>query len=206
MASDYFEAKKDQGKLQANILFEDFPLAIKELMKVCDYGAKKYTRSSWRDVPDAFRRYMDARARHFLEFNIQEDDEETHISHLLHEAWNCIALAQMKLEQKKKEIPELIIDKIITVGGSSPTYTFNPPYTTDPTINISYSDNLVVEHFENDYDDNENWDWIDDFDDQPDPFDPRSATVNGRPTRYNAITGKWEFAEEKAERKYDFEA
>ncbi len=93
--------KFDKGKLLANIPFEDFPLALRELIRVCTFGAKKYARSSWKTVPNAETRYGDARARHFIDASAGIDlDEESELDHLAHEAWNCLALLQLKLEKK----------------------------------------------------------------------------------------------------------
>lgn len=102
------DMKFDKGKLLAAIPFEDFPDAIKELIRVCTFGAQKYSRSSWKNVLNASVRYNDARARHFIDVNLDETnkkgyDEESEIDHLAHEAWNCLALLQMKIERIKKE-------------------------------------------------------------------------------------------------------
>ena len=93
------DMKYDSGKLLANIPFEDFPLAIKELIRVCTFGAQKYARSSWKTVSNGEQRYQDARARHFLEVG---KDEESELDHLAHEAWNCLALLQLKLEKQNQ--------------------------------------------------------------------------------------------------------
>lgn len=94
------DMKYDQGKLLANIPFEDFPDAIQELIKVCTFGAQKYERSSWKTVSNGRIRYNDARARHFLATG---NDSESNIDHLAHEAWNCLALLQLKIESNRKE-------------------------------------------------------------------------------------------------------
>lgn len=96
------EMKYDDGKLQIGILFEDFPLAIKEVGAVATYGALKYERSSWRGVPNCEVRYRDAKARHVLEEGIEDKDDESLLYHLAHEAWNCLALLQLKLENMDK--------------------------------------------------------------------------------------------------------
>ena len=95
--------KYDNGKLQSNILFEDFPLALREVAAVATYGAVKYERSSWKGVPNCEVRYGDAKARHVIEQGIGEFDEESELYHLAHEAWNCFALLQLKLEEQTNE-------------------------------------------------------------------------------------------------------
>jgi len=96
------DMKFDGGKLLAHIIFEDFPDAIKEVVRVATFGAKKYERSSWKTVSNGLQRYSDAKARHFLEAAAGvELDEESGLDHLAHEAWNALATLQLKLEAKK---------------------------------------------------------------------------------------------------------
>lgn len=97
------EFKADKGKLLAAIPFEDFPDALRELFGVCTFGAQKYSRSSWRKVKDKEIRYNDARARHFASSFREDLDEESGYHHLAHEAWNCLALLQLKLEENKSK-------------------------------------------------------------------------------------------------------
>lgn len=93
--------KDDSGKPRASLAFIDFPLALEALVNVTTMGANKYEAHSWKKVDNLKERYQDARARHFLK-SFQEDvDEESKISHLAHEAWNCLALLQVELENKK---------------------------------------------------------------------------------------------------------
>lgn len=96
------EMKYDDGKLKAHIMFEDFPLALQELVAVCTYGDLKYERSSWKTVPDAKTRYSDAKARHIILAGTELLDEESRLYHLAHEAWNCLALLQLELEAMDK--------------------------------------------------------------------------------------------------------
>jgi hypothetical protein len=97
------DMKYDAGKPLAHIIFEDFPLALKEVVKVATFGAKKYSRSSWKTVPNAVVRYADAKARHFLDAAAGiELDEESKLDHLAHEAWNALATLQLRLEEKVK--------------------------------------------------------------------------------------------------------
>jgi hypothetical protein len=90
--------KDDQGKIQAAIIFEDFPLALRELMKVATFGAQKYSRAGWKTVKDRQVRYADAKVRHQIDGMLEDNDGESDCDHLAHEAWNTLALLQMKLE------------------------------------------------------------------------------------------------------------
>jgi len=99
------DMKYDGGKLLAHIIFEDFPDAVKELVRVATFGARKYERSSWKTVSNGLQRYSDAKARHFLDAAAGVDlDEESGLDHLAHEAWNALATLQLKLEAKKKNV------------------------------------------------------------------------------------------------------
>jgi len=59
--------------------------ALKEVVDVLTYGAKKYAPDNWKKVPDAKRRYIDAGFRHFTAYAAGEKlDPETGKSHLAH--------------------------------------------------------------------------------------------------------------------------
>ncbi len=59
--------------------------ALKEVVEVLTYGAKKYAPDNWKRVPDARRRYIDAGFRHFTAYASGEThDPETGKHHLAH--------------------------------------------------------------------------------------------------------------------------
>lgn len=59
--------------------------ALKEVVEVLTYGAKKYAPDNWKKVPDARRRYIDAGFRHFTAYASGEThDPETGKHHLAH--------------------------------------------------------------------------------------------------------------------------
>ena len=74
--------KHDNGKPQWSLL----PFrALKEVVEVLTYGAKKYAPDNWKKVPDARRRYIDAGFRHFTAYASGEtNDPETGKHHLAH--------------------------------------------------------------------------------------------------------------------------
>lgn len=86
-------AKLDGGKVLAGIL-GDFSLALLEVAKVGTYGAEKYTRHGWEEVPDGIQRYTDAKFRHLLN---QGYDNDTGLLHLAHECWNNLAILELTL-------------------------------------------------------------------------------------------------------------
>lgn len=74
--------KYDKDKPQWSLLpFK----ALREVVDVLTYGARKYAPDNWKKVPDAKRRYIDAGFRHFTAYAGGEKlDPETGKSHLAH--------------------------------------------------------------------------------------------------------------------------
>jgi hypothetical protein len=95
--------KYDGGKDLAAIPFQDFNDALMEMIRVCSFGARKYARSSWKDVPEAATRYEDALARHFMAQYREHKDEESGLYHKAHLAWNALATLQLEIERVKNE-------------------------------------------------------------------------------------------------------
>jgi hypothetical protein len=74
--------KFDGGKLEYGLLP---PLALEEDVKVLTFGAQKYERDNWQQVPDSKRRYFDALQRHVWAWKKGEKmDPESGINHLAH--------------------------------------------------------------------------------------------------------------------------
>jgi len=74
--------KYDDDKLEYGLLP---PLALEETVKVLTFGAKKYERDNWKQVPDSKRRYFDALQRHIWAWKKGEQmDEESGLHHLAH--------------------------------------------------------------------------------------------------------------------------
>lgn len=93
-------AKMDGGKVKVNLMLTDFSLAIMEVAKVTTYGADKYCASGWIEVPDATKRYADAKARHMLK-GYSETYDESGFRHAAMEAWNCLAVLELQLREKE---------------------------------------------------------------------------------------------------------
>ena len=75
--------------------------AMEEIVKVLDFGAKKYARDNWKHVQDAEQRYMAAAFRHMTAYaKGQAYDPETGASHLAH--LGCCVLFMLALEQQAK--------------------------------------------------------------------------------------------------------
>jgi hypothetical protein len=95
-------AKVDGGKIQPELIFRGFSRALREVAEVGTYGANKYTRDGWEQVPEAIRRYSDAFHRHQLQrYAGEECDAESKLRHLAHEAWNILAVLELTLREEE---------------------------------------------------------------------------------------------------------
>lgn len=76
------------GKLRWDLLPLDL---IEELVKVYDYGAKKYYPESWKQIPDGYQRLKAAALRHLVAFEKGEmNDPESGLNHLVQASWNLL--------------------------------------------------------------------------------------------------------------------
>jgi len=74
--------KDDQEKLDYTLLPAT---ALAEVVRVLEFGAKKYGRDNWRTVPDLNRRYTAAAMRHLFKMSEGEAyDNESELSHAAH--------------------------------------------------------------------------------------------------------------------------
>jgi hypothetical protein len=74
--------KFDGGKLDYTLVPWD---GMDEVVKVLEFGAKKYARDNWKHVEHAETRYLAAAFRHIIKYNEGEvADTETGLSHLAH--------------------------------------------------------------------------------------------------------------------------
>lgn len=97
-------AKCDAGKTLGGLL-GDFSLALTAVAEVGTYGANKYTRGGWQQVPDGEQRYTDALWRHLLAEQQQPLDGESGLSHAAHMAWNALARLELELRVVPVERP-----------------------------------------------------------------------------------------------------
>lgn len=95
------EGKKfDGGKSPLYIgCINYFPRSLLGVADISQYGVNKYgVWGGWRSVPDGIRRYTDADLRHITLEAFGLYDEESHMAHALHHAWNALARADKMLE------------------------------------------------------------------------------------------------------------
>jgi hypothetical protein len=75
-------------------------LALKEVIKVLGFGAKKYARDNWQKVPNAEERYLDAAWRHLIALTEgEENDEESGLNHAAHCICCLLFLLWFKLKK-----------------------------------------------------------------------------------------------------------
>lgn len=98
VVSPEFVYKSDSGKTDMSLLLY-FPKALEAICKASEAGCVKYVRGSFKDVPNARRRYTAAMLRHFLAEGEDEPeiDEETGLYHDIHTAWNAVCRLELRL-------------------------------------------------------------------------------------------------------------
>ena len=121
MDSKRQDLKNDFGKIDVSIFAESFPNAIEAIAAVGMYGCQKYRRLSWREVPDAIARYTAAGARHEnARLRGEPRDNESDLLHLMHEAWNKLAVLELELRKLRRDAG---------LDYQAAVLTFNPPPT-----------------------------------------------------------------------------
>jgi len=90
--------KHDDGKLRYSLL----PwFAITAIVKVLEFGARKYAVNSWQDLADSDSRYFDAAMRHLIAYKGGEWlDPESGLSHLSHAACNLCFLLWLNKDKE----------------------------------------------------------------------------------------------------------
>lgn len=94
--------KLDAGKVMASLVVMDMNDALLAVAEVATYGAKKYTKGGWKEVPNGIERYTDAMLRHLLREPNEAHDPDTCLLHAAHTAWNALARLQLLLSERKQ--------------------------------------------------------------------------------------------------------
>lgn len=98
-------AKYDAGKLRYDLVP---PEAFAEVVKIYNYGAKKYPEPRNWEKGMSWGRLFGAIMRHTWAWWRGEDiDPESGLPHLAHAAWSCIAL--LHYSKHKKEFDDRVI-------------------------------------------------------------------------------------------------
>lgn len=88
--------KFDADKLDYTLVPWD---GLEEVVKVLEFGARKYARDNWQHVEGGMQRYQAAAFRHLIAYNQGEKaDPETGLSHLAHAG--CCLLFLLSLEKR----------------------------------------------------------------------------------------------------------
>lgn len=90
--------KHDNGKPLAGVI-GDFGLALTAVAEVGTFGAQKYTRGGWENVPEGRIRYTDAMWRHLLNEKTMPIDEESGLLTEVHTVWNALARLELHLRE-----------------------------------------------------------------------------------------------------------
>jgi len=99
MLDDYYQRKNDQGKLAWDLLPLD---ALEGIVRVLEFGARKYSADSWKQVENAGRRYKAAMRRHQVAIDAGEMiDPETGLPHIYHVACNAMFLCWFEGKETK---------------------------------------------------------------------------------------------------------
>ena len=94
-------AKADSGKPDPTLILDGMASAILAVAEVATFGAEKYSRDGWKQVPNGFQRYSAAQDRHRLARAMGEErDPESGKLHAAHEAWNALAKLALYLENE----------------------------------------------------------------------------------------------------------
>jgi len=92
--------KHDVGKLQWSLM----PFgALQEVVKVLEFGSKKYAPNNWKYVDNAEERYWNAAMRHLIAYKTESaTDSETGLSHLAHATCCLLFLQHLNNENNTK--------------------------------------------------------------------------------------------------------
>lgn len=104
MIDKTISVKYDEGKLKYSLLVEGMPLALEKVVRVLEYGARKYKPNGWKDIDNSIERYKEALYRHVLNLDggLFAKDNESGFEHLAHIVCNAMFLMEI-LEQQNCE-------------------------------------------------------------------------------------------------------
>ena len=108
------EGKKfDTGKPMVGTILRVFPRAISVIGAVIEYGTHKYPDpNNWSKNENILERYSDSAVRHLTKYFIGEElDDESHLPHLAHCAWNIIAILEYELRKQPDFIDKILHPK-----------------------------------------------------------------------------------------------
>lgn len=95
-------AKLDAGKPDLSLLLM-FGRALSAVGAVGTFGAKKYSRGGWQQVPDGINRYTAAMLRHVFKSFVERIDPDSGLPHWAHAAWNALAVCELILRKEESD-------------------------------------------------------------------------------------------------------
>lgn len=101
--------KDDGGKLPWGLLMGGLGLALRAVVEVLQFGAKKYAANSWQNVEGGYERYKDALYRHLHALEqggIRARDPETGLLELAHIGCNALFLCWFAIQADAKHDAE----------------------------------------------------------------------------------------------------
>jgi hypothetical protein len=97
--------KHDLGKVRPYLLFKSLNHAVQGILKVLEFGARKYTPDNWKRVVPLEERYLDAIGRHYLAIMSGEQiDEESGLPHIDHLLCSALFVSQHQKESKSDAV------------------------------------------------------------------------------------------------------
>lgn len=93
--------KHDSDKVRPDLIFNSMSMALMAAAEVSTFGAKKYEKDGWLQVPDGIKRYTAAMDRHRLLESQEDADVESGLKHQAHLAWNALARLELMLREEK---------------------------------------------------------------------------------------------------------
>ena len=90
--------KYDVNKVDYTFL-QDWDLALAEICKLSEFGAKKYSRGGWTGILDP-ERLKKAMLRHYFKESTGLVDEDSGFPHDVAVAWNALGALQVRLQNE----------------------------------------------------------------------------------------------------------
>lgn len=95
---DYYEMKKDKGKLRWDLVPWE---CVEPLVDILTFGAEKYSANEWQNVPNGPERYKAALFRHLIAWcKGEKTDPESGRSHLHHALCNLVFMIYFEKHNK----------------------------------------------------------------------------------------------------------
>ena len=89
--------KYDEDKIRPSLIITDMNHALDQVIRVAEFGAKKYGEQSWLTLENGYQRYTDAMLRHLLSQSRTMYDSDSGMMHDAHIAWNALARLELKV-------------------------------------------------------------------------------------------------------------